>query len=100
MWRNLKMALTACSHPAITWYEATKRTFASHYLMNGGRTERLATTLGHTDTEVTRRYGHLPVDLLPEEVNAVGPEWAEQHGGDLMGYSLPSVARGRVDAES
>ncbi len=41
--------------------------------MNGARIERLATILGHTDTEVTRRYGHLRVDLLPEEdFNAVG----------------------------
>ncbi|OFX26511.1 MAG: hypothetical protein A2V77_22180 [Anaeromyxobacter sp. RBG_16_69_14] len=72
MWRHLEVALTACKHPPVTWYEATKHTFASHYLMNGGRIERLATTLGHTDTEVTRRYGHLRVDLFPdEEFNAV-----------------------------
>jgi site-specific recombinase XerC len=62
MWRHLKAALDACSHPAVTWYEATKHTFASHYLMNGGRIERLATILGHTDTEVTRRYAHLAPD--------------------------------------
>jgi hypothetical protein len=30
MWRHLGMALTACTHPAITWYEASKHTFASH----------------------------------------------------------------------
>ena len=73
MWRHLGAALNACRHPAVTWYEATKHTFASHYLMNGGRIERLATILGHTDTEVTRRYGHLRVDLFPEEdFNAVG----------------------------
>ena len=73
MWRHLGGALNACRHPAVTWYEATKHTFASHYLMNGGRIERLATILGHADTEVTSRYGHLRVDLFPEEdFNAVG----------------------------
>jgi hypothetical protein len=73
MWRHLESSLTSCGLPQITWYEATKHTFASHYLMNGGRIERLATILGHTDTEVTRRYGHLRVDLFPdEEFRAVG----------------------------
>jgi len=73
MWRHLEAALNACRHPPLTWYEATKHTFASHYLMNGGRIERLATILGHTDAEVTRRYGHLWADLFPEEeFNAVG----------------------------
>ena len=43
MWRHLESALTSCGLPQITWYEATKHTFLSHYLMNGGRIERLAT---------------------------------------------------------
>ncbi len=30
MWRHLKAALNACRHPAVTWYEAAKHTFASH----------------------------------------------------------------------
>jgi hypothetical protein len=30
MWRHLSAALNACGHPAVTWYEATKHTFASH----------------------------------------------------------------------
>jgi hypothetical protein len=73
VWRHLEAALTTCSLPQITWYEATKHTFASHYLMNGGRIERLATILGHTDSEVTRRYSPLRVDLFPEEeFRAVG----------------------------
>jgi hypothetical protein len=95
MWRHLKAALNACRHPAVTWYEATKHTFASHYLMNGGRIERLATILGHTDTEVTRRYGHLRVDLFPEEdFNAVGLSRANAClNGTAAGTNRPTLGQ-------
>jgi hypothetical protein len=93
MWRRLEAALTTCRLRRITWYEATKHTFASHYLMNGGRIERLATILGHTDVEVTRRYGHLRVDLFPEEeFRAVGRNGAN---GTTAGTNGPRDDRRR-----
>jgi hypothetical protein len=35
MWRDLSAALKSCSLTRITWYEATKHTFASHWLWTG-----------------------------------------------------------------
>ena len=91
MWRHLEGALTTCRLPRVTWYEATKHTFASHYLMNGGGIERLATILGHTDAEVTRRYGHLRVDLFPEEeFRAVG---LNRRGGTAAGANGLTLAQ-------
>ena len=64
MWRHLRKALETCGLAEMTWYEATKHTFASHWLMNGNSIEKLASILGHSDAEVTRRYGHLRTDLF------------------------------------
>ncbi len=62
MWRHLERALSSCGLPRITWYEATKHTFASHWVLRDMSIEKLATILGHADSEVTRRYAHLAPD--------------------------------------
>jgi integrase len=46
------------------WYQATRHTYASHYVMAGGSLEQLAALLGHSSTEVTTRYAHLRPDAL------------------------------------
>jgi integrase len=43
----------------IKWYEATKHTFASHWVLRGRSLSQLAAILGHSNTEVTARYAHL-----------------------------------------
>lgn len=48
--------------PEVTWYEATRHTGASAWVMAGGDMARLAAILGHSSTEVTRRYAHLRPD--------------------------------------
>ena len=56
--------------------------------MNGGRIERLATVLGRTDVEVTRRYG-LRVVLLPEEeFHAVGLDRPDGTAAGANGLTL------------
>ncbi len=51
----------------MTWYEATKHTFASHFLINGGSIERLAVILGHSTSEVTKVYGHLTTEHITDQ---------------------------------
>lgn len=48
--------------PDVTWYEATRHTGASAWVTAGGDMTRLAAILGHSSTEVTRRYAHLRPD--------------------------------------
>lgn len=48
-----------------------RHTFASHYLMNGGSLESLADTLGHSNTYVTSRYGHLSESHMAKESDRV-----------------------------
>jgi hypothetical protein len=56
--------------PAVTWYQATRHTFASQWVIRGGSMERLAVQLGHSSTEVTRRYAHLRPEHLGAEDRA------------------------------
>src|SRR6266568_2723415 len=57
---RLRKALAACKLPTeLTWYQSTRHTFASQWVMADGSMEKLATILGHSSTEVTKRYAHL-----------------------------------------
>jgi hypothetical protein len=65
--RHLSLALAACSLPSLTWYQATRHTFASHWVLCGGSLEKLANVMGHSSVVVTERYAHLKPDLFREE---------------------------------
>ncbi|MBI5486605.1 MAG: site-specific integrase [Deltaproteobacteria bacterium] len=57
--RHLKRAFATCRLPAMTWYQATRHTFASHYVMDRGTIEKLSLILGHSSIVTTQRYAHL-----------------------------------------
>lgn len=63
---HLRAALTACELPTMSWYQATRHTFASHYIMDGRPLETLREILGHCSVVVTERYAHLrPGTFVP-----------------------------------
>jgi integrase len=47
------------------WYECTRHTFASQWVLNGGSIEKLKEIMGHYSVIVTERYAHLRLDLFP-----------------------------------
>ena len=51
--------------PGLGWYEATRHTFASQWVMAGGSIEKLKEILGHYSVVMTERYAHLRPDLFP-----------------------------------
>jgi len=56
----LGAALKIASLPAtLTTYETTRHTFGAQWVINGGSLHKLSAVLGHSSTEVTKRYGHL-----------------------------------------
>jgi integrase len=57
--RHLKLAVEACKLRRLTWYQATRHTFASHFVQDGGSIEKLAMILGHDSITTTLRYAHL-----------------------------------------
>src|SRR5216684_855868 len=67
--RHLPLALSACqaTSSSLTWYQATRHTFASHWVLSGGSLEKLANVMGHSSVVVTERYAHLRPDLFREE---------------------------------
>jgi site-specific recombinase XerD len=53
-----------CRLPALTWYQATRHTFASQFVLAGGSIEKLSKLMGHSSVTTTERYAHLRADLL------------------------------------
>jgi integrase/recombinase XerD len=50
--------------PGLGWYEATRHTFASQWVMSGGSIEKLKEMLGHYSVVMTERYAHLKPELF------------------------------------
>lgn len=68
LWKALRAAiagdpdqgLPALELPAdLTWYQATRHTFASQWVKGGGSLEELRDVMGHSTVLVTERYAHL-----------------------------------------
>lgn len=64
--RHLRAALKACGLPALSWYHATRHTFASLFVLGGGSLEMLRVLMGHASVTTTERYSHLRPDLFAE----------------------------------
>lgn len=65
--RHLRKALKACDLPVeLTWYQCTRHTFASHWVMDGRPIEKLQEILGHSSVTVTERYAHLSPEMFTE----------------------------------
>jgi integrase len=64
--RHLANAIKVCGLPEMTWYQATRHTFASQWVLGGGSIEVLRTIMGHSSVTTTERYSHLKPDLFRE----------------------------------
>lgn len=64
--RDLKL-----ERPGLGWYEATRHTFASQWVMAGRSLEELKEILGHYSVVMTERYAHLRPDLFAPGAHAV-----------------------------
>ncbi len=64
---ELKTALARSQLGALTWYQVTRHTFASHWVMDGRSLAKLRDIMGHSSVLVTERYAHLSRDLFSKE---------------------------------
>ena len=55
----IRVTLSVLELPKMRWYEATRHTFASQWVLNGGSLETLREMMGHSSVTVTERYAHL-----------------------------------------
>jgi integrase len=68
LWSRLRAALAGNPEEGLpplglplelTWYQATRHTFASQWVLGGGTLEELRDVMGHSTVLVTERYAHL-----------------------------------------
>jgi hypothetical protein len=64
--RHLRLALERSKLGSLTWYQATRHTFASQWVLGGGTIEKLSKVMGHASVVTTERYAHLRTDLFRE----------------------------------
>ena len=88
--------------PGLGWYEATRHTFASQWVLSGGSIEILKEILGHYSVVVTEHYTHLRPDLFADQERSTIPlalnpqtapsraNWAEFGQGEPRPASQPS----------
>jgi integrase len=70
------------ARPGLGWYEATRHTFASQWVLAGGSIEKLKEILGHYSVVMTERYVHLKPDLFsPKDMAVIALDLA---GGDAV----------------
>jgi integrase len=87
----LREALAKCGLPAtLTWYQSTRHTFASHWVMSGGSLEKLAHALGHSSPEVTKRYAHLRPDAFTEAERALFRVQLSQQTASVADMPVPA----------
>jgi hypothetical protein len=70
----------------LTWYQATRHTFASHDMMAGGDLAKLQAEPGHSDIQTTQRYAKMSPDYRTDK--------------DRSRLRLPKVPKGKVVAIS
>jgi integrase len=91
-----KLNKDAPTLPAMTWYQATRHTFASQWVLAGGSIEKLREAMGHSTVLVTERYCHLRGDVFTAaDLGRVAVDFSEP-GGKI----LPLVREGSDSAEN
>ncbi|HVR01039.1 MAG TPA: tyrosine-type recombinase/integrase, partial [Polyangia bacterium] len=83
----LKTALAESGLRPLTWYQATRHTFASHWVMDGRPIEKLRNILGHSSVDVTERYAHLAPDVFsPADYDAVAVDFSDPVVLDMQAH--------------
>lgn len=96
---HLKKALEACNLPALTWYEATRHTFASLFVMNGGSIELLRLLMGHSSVTTTERYSHARQDLFASSTFATMSVDLAAPAGAVVSLAPVGTLGGRAAAD-
>ena len=81
---HLGKALAACGLPPMTWYQCTRHTFASQFVLGGGSIEKLSKIMGHASVTTTERYSHLRADLFRESDYEVMPADLSSPKGNVV----------------
>lgn len=93
-----KLNKNGAAIPAVTWYQATRHTFASQWVMAGGSIEKLREAMGHSTVLVTERYAHLRGDIFTAaDLGRVSVDLSSP-AGKVLPLSRPEEAIGHTGA--
>lgn len=89
------------ARPRLGWYEATRHTFASQWVMAGGSIEKLSVILGHYSVVMTERYAHLKPELFTKiDLGTIAVNMAGTGAlAGTIGHEIATDA-GKADASS
>ncbi len=82
--------------PGLGWYEATRHTFASQWVMAGGSIEKLKEILGHYSVVMTERYAHLKPELFT--ASDLGTIEVDLRSGKSLAFSTANPTSPPVQA--
>lgn len=69
----LSNVLAALQLRPMNWYQSTRHSFSSLWVLNGGTLEVLQKILGHSSILITQRYSHLKLDVFSQaDLNRMG----------------------------
>ena len=94
--KHLNAAFVACDLSKITWYQATRHTFASQFLLGGGGIELLSKVMGHASISTTEIYSHLRHDLFAEKAFDAVTVDLSTPAGDVVSLRDVSVRNGHT----
>lgn len=83
--------------PGLAWYEATRHTFASQWVMAGGSIEKLKEVLGHYSVVVTERYAHLKPELFTaDDLGTIQLDMRDGAKPGSIGPKMPKAAKAKT----
>jgi len=96
--KHLRAALKKCKLPSMTWYQCTRHTFASQFVLGGGSIEKLSKIMGHASVTTTERYSHLRADLFRQTDYEVMPADLSTPKGNVVSLRDVTSPKGHTMA--
>jgi hypothetical protein len=94
--RELTAALARLGLPPLTWYQSTRHTFASQWVIDGGDMRELQQIMGHSSVAVTERYAHLrPGHFSEKTTQRIGVTLGKATAQVIPFASTARAARGQ-----
>jgi integrase len=92
---ELRKALDRLGLPQITWYQATKHSFATQWIKHHGAPKTLQLVVGHAHLSTTERYEHSTVEMLGPAERALLPPLGQDIGSTLTAKPMRGM-RGKI----
>jgi integrase len=97
--KHLATALDDCGLPSLSWYQCTRHTFASLFVLGGGSLEVLRQLMGHSSVTTTERYAHHKASLYRDTIYTTLQVDLTAPAGTVVPISARSVTNDVMEGE-